>query len=140
MTALKELHLTTAVFPSFPVQAEKAEVLNYWRGGEEQAGSLVSKLIPKAGSAANEFVFSAPWGEEKLFAPALTRVALKPRVVRGSYFKDNVKHRVRVLYFKGNLCTLKFFFTGGAQYDRDHVVVNAVNEEKLTQCWEPLVV
>ncbi|NXV14579.1 CRBG1 protein, partial [Cepphus grylle] len=29
---------------------------------------------------------------------------------------------------------------GGAQYDRDHVVVNAVNEEKLTQCWEPLVV
>uniref|UniRef100_A0A663EEE9 Crystallin beta-gamma domain containing 1 n=1 Tax=Aquila chrysaetos chrysaetos TaxID=223781 RepID=A0A663EEE9_AQUCH len=29
---------------------------------------------------------------------------------------------------------------GGAQYDRDHVVVNTVNEEKLTQCWEPLVV
>uniref|UniRef100_A0A663EFR7 Crystallin beta-gamma domain containing 1 n=1 Tax=Aquila chrysaetos chrysaetos TaxID=223781 RepID=A0A663EFR7_AQUCH len=28
---------------------------------------------------------------------------------------------------------------GGAQYDRDHVVVNTVNEEKLTQCWEPLV-
>uniref|UniRef100_A0A663LS74 Crystallin beta-gamma domain containing 1 n=1 Tax=Athene cunicularia TaxID=194338 RepID=A0A663LS74_ATHCN len=29
---------------------------------------------------------------------------------------------------------------GGTQYDRDHVVVNTVNEEKLTQCWEPLVV
>ncbi|XP_054249122.1 beta/gamma crystallin domain-containing protein 1 [Indicator indicator] len=29
---------------------------------------------------------------------------------------------------------------GGAQYDRDHVVVNTVSEEKLTQCWEPLVV
>uniref|UniRef100_A0A8C3J9H9 Crystallin beta-gamma domain containing 1 n=1 Tax=Calidris pygmaea TaxID=425635 RepID=A0A8C3J9H9_9CHAR len=29
---------------------------------------------------------------------------------------------------------------GGAQYDRDHVVVNTVNEEKLSQCWEPLVV
>ncbi|XP_051469052.1 beta/gamma crystallin domain-containing protein 1 [Apus apus] len=29
---------------------------------------------------------------------------------------------------------------GGAQYDRDHVVVNTVNEERLTQCWEPLVV
>ncbi|NXO56556.1 CRBG1 protein, partial [Aramus guarauna] len=29
---------------------------------------------------------------------------------------------------------------GGVQYDCDHVVVNAVNEEKLTQCWEPLVV
>ncbi|NXX45939.1 CRBG1 protein, partial [Tricholaema leucomelas] len=29
---------------------------------------------------------------------------------------------------------------GGAQYDRDHVVVNTVNEEKLTQCWEALVV
>uniref|UniRef100_A0A8D2QHX7 Crystallin beta-gamma domain containing 1 n=1 Tax=Zonotrichia albicollis TaxID=44394 RepID=A0A8D2QHX7_ZONAL len=29
---------------------------------------------------------------------------------------------------------------GGTQYDCDHVVVNAVNEEKLTQCWEPLVV
>ncbi|NXY43898.1 CRBG1 protein, partial [Ceuthmochares aereus] len=28
---------------------------------------------------------------------------------------------------------------GGAQYDREHVVVNTVNEEKLTQCWEPLV-
>ncbi|KAM6356215.1 beta/gamma crystallin domain-containing protein 1 [Podargus strigoides] len=29
---------------------------------------------------------------------------------------------------------------GGAQYDHDHVVVSTVNEEKLTQCWEPLVV
>nr|XP_009675214.1 PREDICTED: absent in melanoma 1 protein [Struthio camelus australis] len=29
---------------------------------------------------------------------------------------------------------------GGTQYDRDHVVVNAVNEERLTQCWEPLAV
>ncbi|XP_068016573.1 beta/gamma crystallin domain-containing protein 1 isoform X2 [Melanerpes formicivorus] len=29
---------------------------------------------------------------------------------------------------------------GGTQYDRDHVVVNTVSEEKLTQCWEPLVV
>ncbi|XP_051648303.1 beta/gamma crystallin domain-containing protein 1 isoform X2 [Manacus candei] len=29
---------------------------------------------------------------------------------------------------------------GGTQYDCDHVVVNTVNEEKLTQCWEPLVV
>ncbi|XP_008939233.1 PREDICTED: absent in melanoma 1 protein [Merops nubicus] len=29
---------------------------------------------------------------------------------------------------------------GGTQYDCDHVVVNAVNEEKLSQCWEPLVV
>ncbi|NXG50237.1 CRBG1 protein, partial [Psilopogon haemacephalus] len=29
---------------------------------------------------------------------------------------------------------------GGVQYDQDHVVVNTVNEEKLTQCWEPLVV
>ncbi|NXC44705.1 CRBG1 protein, partial [Penelope pileata] len=29
---------------------------------------------------------------------------------------------------------------GGTQYDRDHVVVNTVNEERLTQCWEPLVV
>uniref|UniRef100_A0A8C6JQU2 Uncharacterized protein n=1 Tax=Melopsittacus undulatus TaxID=13146 RepID=A0A8C6JQU2_MELUD len=29
---------------------------------------------------------------------------------------------------------------GGTQYDHDHVVVNTVNEEKLTQCWEPLVV
>ncbi|EOB03542.1 Absent in melanoma 1 protein, partial [Anas platyrhynchos] len=29
---------------------------------------------------------------------------------------------------------------GGSQYDRDHVVVNTVNEERLTQCWEPLVV
>ncbi|NWW87845.1 CRBG1 protein, partial [Rhynochetos jubatus] len=29
---------------------------------------------------------------------------------------------------------------GGTQYDRDHVVVNTVNEEKPTQCWEPLVV
>ncbi|XP_061847170.1 beta/gamma crystallin domain-containing protein 1 isoform X2 [Colius striatus] len=29
---------------------------------------------------------------------------------------------------------------GGAQYDRDHVVVNTVNEDKLTQCWEALVV
>ncbi|NXT85165.1 CRBG1 protein, partial [Zapornia atra] len=29
---------------------------------------------------------------------------------------------------------------GGTQYDRDHVVVNTVNEEKLTQCWEPMVV
>ncbi|NXX91189.1 CRBG1 protein, partial [Centropus bengalensis] len=28
---------------------------------------------------------------------------------------------------------------GGAQYDREHVIVNTVNEEKLTQCWEPLV-
>uniref|UniRef100_A0A8U8BGC2 Uncharacterized protein n=1 Tax=Geospiza parvula TaxID=87175 RepID=A0A8U8BGC2_GEOPR len=29
---------------------------------------------------------------------------------------------------------------GGTQYDCDHVVVNTVSEEKLTQCWEPLVV
>ncbi|KFP82812.1 Absent in melanoma 1 protein, partial [Acanthisitta chloris] len=29
---------------------------------------------------------------------------------------------------------------GGTQYDCDHVVVNTVNEEKLTQCWEPVVV
>ncbi|NWW53095.1 CRBG1 protein, partial [Pedionomus torquatus] len=29
---------------------------------------------------------------------------------------------------------------GGAQYDRDHIVVNTVNEEKLSQCWEPLIV
>ncbi|KAM6278818.1 beta/gamma crystallin domain-containing protein 1 [Porphyrio hochstetteri] len=29
---------------------------------------------------------------------------------------------------------------GGTQYDCDHVVVNTVNEEKLTQCWEPIVV
>ncbi|XP_065591455.1 beta/gamma crystallin domain-containing protein 1 [Cyrtonyx montezumae] len=29
---------------------------------------------------------------------------------------------------------------GGTQYDRDHVVVNTVSEEKLSQCWEPLVV
>ncbi|NXA45367.1 CRBG1 protein, partial [Nothocercus julius] len=29
---------------------------------------------------------------------------------------------------------------GGTQYDRDHVVVNTVNDERLTQCWEPLVV
>ncbi|NXA38478.1 CRBG1 protein, partial [Eudromia elegans] len=29
---------------------------------------------------------------------------------------------------------------GGSQYDRDHVVVNTVSEERLTQCWEPLVV
>ncbi|XP_063245802.1 beta/gamma crystallin domain-containing protein 1 isoform X2 [Prinia subflava] len=29
---------------------------------------------------------------------------------------------------------------GGTQYDCDHVVVNTVNEEKFTQCWEPLVV
>lgn len=41
---------------------------------------------------------------------------------------------------KDNLHSLKFVFTGGAQYDRDHVVVNTVNEEKLTQRWEPLVV
>lgn len=67
-----------------------------------------------------------PWGEEKLSTPALTGFALKPRV--------------HVSYFKDNLHSLKFFFTGGAQYDRDHVVVNTVNEEKLTQCWEPLVV
>ncbi|NXN19910.1 CRBG1 protein, partial [Indicator maculatus] len=29
---------------------------------------------------------------------------------------------------------------GGAQYDRDHIIVNTVSEEKLTQCWEALVV
>ncbi|XP_039425152.1 beta/gamma crystallin domain-containing protein 1 isoform X1 [Corvus cornix cornix] len=29
---------------------------------------------------------------------------------------------------------------GGTQYDCDHVVVNTASEEKLTQCWEPLVV
>uniref|UniRef100_A0A672U1I5 Crystallin beta-gamma domain containing 1 n=1 Tax=Strigops habroptila TaxID=2489341 RepID=A0A672U1I5_STRHB len=29
---------------------------------------------------------------------------------------------------------------GGTQYDCDHVVVNTVDEEKLMQCWEPLVV
>ncbi|KAM4904060.1 beta/gamma crystallin domain-containing protein 1 [Sylvia borin] len=29
---------------------------------------------------------------------------------------------------------------GGTQYDCDHVIVNTVNEEKSTQCWEPLVV
>ncbi|XP_040407243.1 beta/gamma crystallin domain-containing protein 1 isoform X2 [Cygnus olor] len=29
---------------------------------------------------------------------------------------------------------------GGTQYDRNHVVVNTVNEERLTQCWEPLIV
>ncbi|NXG31273.1 CRBG1 protein, partial [Dromaius novaehollandiae] len=28
---------------------------------------------------------------------------------------------------------------GGMQYDHDHVVVNTVSEERLTQCWEPLV-
>ncbi|NXL91487.1 CRBG1 protein, partial [Alectura lathami] len=36
--------------------------------------------------------------------------------------------------------TLVLDIKGGTQYDRDHVVVNAANEEKLTQCWEPLVV
>lgn len=72
-------------------------------------------------------VFSVPWGEEKLSTPALIRVALKTRVQHVSYLKDNLHY-------------LKFFFTGGTQYDRDHVVVNTVNEEKLTQCWEPLVV
>ncbi|NXS32020.1 CRBG1 protein, partial [Pomatostomus ruficeps] len=29
---------------------------------------------------------------------------------------------------------------GGTQYDFNHVVVNTVSEETLTQCWEPLVV
>lgn len=67
-----------------------------------------------------------PWGEGKLSTLALTRIALKPRV--------------HVSYFKANLPSLKSFFTGGAQYDHDHVVVNTVNEEKLMQCWEPLVV
>ncbi|KYO24673.1 absent in melanoma 1 protein isoform A [Alligator mississippiensis] len=28
---------------------------------------------------------------------------------------------------------------GGTQYDQNHVVVNTVNKERSTQCWEPLI-
>ncbi|CAM5132090.1 unnamed protein product [Natator depressus] len=35
--------------------------------------------------------------------------------------------------------TLVLDIKGGTQYDQNHVVVNAVNEQKPTQCWEALV-
>lgn len=32
-----------------------------------------------------------------------------------------------------------FFHSGGAQYDQNHIILNTVNTEKLTQVWEAMV-
>lgn len=34
---------------------------------------------------------------------------------------------------------LFFFHSGGAQYDQNHIILNTVNTEKLTQVWEAMV-
>lgn len=32
-----------------------------------------------------------------------------------------------------------FFFPGGTQYDQSHIILNTVNQEKITQVWEAMV-
>ena len=32
-----------------------------------------------------------------------------------------------------------FFLSGGTQYDQNHLILNTVSKEKLTQVWEAMV-
>lgn len=71
-------------------------------------------------------------------APALFHAAhgSAPGYFYSRYSGAEVK---RVGFTVGTFPFTFSFFTGGAQYDQNHIILNTASKEKLTQVWEAMV-